>query len=117
MDKEVLEEKDAVRNELSDLYQDEKQKSAEILKEKAKKIKGKYSLESPMPIKIINSIISVLFTGIISFAWMLLMLMIISFVSLSYLHFKIDTMLLVSIVFGILAAIIKIARIVWNNLG
>jgi len=84
-----------------------KTKSAEILKDKATDIKAKYTLESKGPVKVINGIISVLFTGAVAFAWMLLMLLIISFVSLSYFSIKIDRMLLISAAFGVIAAGVK----------
>ena len=45
-----------------------------------------------------------------AFFWMLVMLLIISFVTLSYLHFEIDTMKLASVIFAIVVGVIYIIK-------
>ena len=60
---------------------------------------------------IIKNIIFFFFTVAIGFGWMMLMLLIISFVSLGYIHMHFDRMIIVSVVTAILAGIWYISRI------
>lgn len=60
---------------------------------------------------IIKNIIFFFFTVAIGFGWMMLMLLIISFVSLGYIHMRFDRMIIVSVVTAILAGILYIFRI------
>ena len=43
-----------------------------------------------------------------AFGWMMLMLLIVSFISLSYLHFKFDKMVLASVIAAIVVAVVYI---------
>ena len=49
-------------------------------------------------------------TAAVAFAWMMLMLLIISFVSLSYLHFEIKAMVLVSLLTAVTAMVIYVVK-------
>lgn len=73
-----------------------KQDSIEILKD----INAKYPQKPFTTQDVVLDIIMLFVTTAIAFGWMLLMLLIISFVTLSYLHIEIGTMLIISTVFA-----------------
>lgn len=75
---------------------DAKQDSIEILKD----INAKYPQKPFTTQDVVLDIIMLFVTTGIAFGWMLLMLLIISFVTLSYLHIEIGTMLIISAVFA-----------------
>ncbi len=56
---------------------------------------------------IIKDIIFAIIVGVLSFGWFLIMLLIISFVTVSYLHFEIEKMIVASVIFGIGAMILS----------
>lgn len=60
------------------------------------------------PLNLFKDVLGFLFVVAIAFGWMILMLLIISFVSLSYLHFNIDTMINISLVFAAIAGLLYI---------
>lgn len=96
-----MEEKKPTEN-----YKDEKQSSIDSLKNDAERVKEKYSYDSPKTIQIINAIVGALVAGAICFVWVLVMLLIISFVSLSYIHMGFESMLVVSIIVGCVAVLL-----------
>jgi hypothetical protein len=57
---------------------------------------------------IVKDIIFFFVVVAVAFGWLLLMLLIISFVALSYLHMKFDYMILASVIFAIIAGIVYI---------
>ena len=73
-----------------------RQDSIEILKD----INAKYPQKPFTTQDVVLDIIMLFVTTAIAFGWMLLMLLIISFVTLSYLHIEIGTMLIISTVFA-----------------
>lgn len=73
-----------------------RQDSIEILKD----INEKYPQKPFTTQDVVLDIIMLFVTTAIAFGWMLLMLLIISFVTLSYLHIEIGTMLIISTVFA-----------------
>ncbi len=56
---------------------------------------------------IVKDIIFAIIVGVLSFGWFLIMLLIISFVTVSYLHFEIEKMIVASVIFGIGAMILS----------
>lgn len=60
------------------------------------------------PFDIVKDIIFFFVVVAVAFGWLLLMLLIISFVSLSFLHMEFDHMVIASIVFAIVAGIVYI---------
>ena len=49
-------------------------------------------------------------TAGVAFGWMMLMLLIISFVSLSYLHFDIKVMILISLAFALIVMVVYVVK-------
>ena len=66
---------------------------------------------------VVADVIFFFLTVAVAFGWMMLMLLIISFVSLSYLHFHIKTMFALSVAFAILAALYYIWKMVRKYRG
>ena len=83
----------------------QKQNSVDALKKAADKIKEE-KYDEKLDVKdVAVDILGVVFRALIGFGWMMLMLLIISFVSLSYIHFEIKTMLLVSVLTGVVLGV------------
>ena len=79
----------------------QKQNSVDALKKAADKIKEE-KYDEKLDVKdVAVDILGIVFRALIGFGWMMLMLLIISFVSLSYIHFEIKTMILVSVLTGV----------------
>lgn len=89
---------------LADYYKDDKQKSVNALKEDAKSMKEKYSLDTPKPVRVAKIVFGTLLAGAFAFGWLLVMLLIVSFVFLSYVHITFDKMLVISAIFGVAIA-------------
>lgn len=97
------------KRDLADLYDDDTQKNIENLKARADELDHEYPVSGFTYKDIIMDVIFFFITTALAFGWMLLMLLIVSFVSLSYLHFNIDKMLIVS---GVFAAAVAIGYII-----
>lgn len=88
-----------------EIYHDDKKDFVESLKKSANKVKEE-KYDEKLDVKdVAVDILSVLFKALVGFGWMMLMLLIISFVSLSYIHFEIKTMFIVSILTGVAVGI------------
>ncbi len=95
----------------------QKQNSVDALKQAADKVKEN-NYEDKLDVKdVAVDILGVVFKALIGFGWMMLMLLIISFVSLSYIHFEIKTMFIVSILTGVVVGIIAASGVVRKYLG
>jgi hypothetical protein len=95
----------------------QKQNSVEALKQAADKVKEN-NYEDKLDVKdVAVDILGVVFKALIGFGWMMLMLLIISFVSLSYIHFEIKTMFIVSILTGAVVGIIAASGVARKYLG
>ncbi len=93
---------------LSDLYTDETQELVRSMQKSADEMTEKYHA-NPFSVRDIVLDIIMFFVCVAgAFGWMMLMLLIISFVSLSYLHFKFDKMVLASVIAAIVTAIVYI---------
>lgn len=75
-----------------------------------KVIKGGFTSHEYDARDIVLDVLGFFLTVGVAFGWMLLMLLIISFVSLSYLHFDIRFMLLAATIFGLAAAVVYIVK-------
>ena len=83
----------------------QKQNSVDALKKAADKIKEE-KYDEKLDVKdVAVDILGVVFRALIGFGWMMLMFLIISFVSLSYIHFEIKTMILVSVLTGVVLGV------------
>ena len=93
---------------LSDLYTDETQELVRSMQKSADEMTEKYHA-NPFSVRDIVLDIIMFFVCVAgAFGWMLLMLLIVSFISLSYLHFKFDKMVLASVIAAIVTAIVYI---------
>ncbi|MBR6381993.1 MAG: hypothetical protein IKS07_10035 [Lachnospiraceae bacterium] len=87
-----------------ELYRDELQSSVRALKEEADRALAEAAEQGPDIRDVVRDVILFFVTVAGCFAWLLLMLLIISFVSLGYLHFELRWMILASAVFALIAA-------------
>ncbi len=94
-------EKAAQQEQGTPLYEDETQAAVEALRKEAKDA-ARYEDDVDAG-DVIWSILGFVFTVVLAFGWMMLMLLIISFVGLGYLHLEIKIMFLVSVIFALLA--------------
>ena len=94
-----------MERDLSKMYKDKKQESVNKLKD--------ISAEYPQKPFTAQDVIMLFVTTALAFGWMLIMLLIFSFVTLSYVHIEIGTMLIISTVF---AAVILVVYIVKKGL-
>ncbi len=91
---------------------DDKQKSVEYLRSASEKIRRE-GYEDRIDIRdVAKDIVFFLIYVGIGFGWVLLMLLIISFVSLGYLHFKLENMIVAASVSAILVGIYYIFRMI-----
>lgn len=85
------------------------QKAINILKTDSEEAAYRRAKEGEFnPLNLLKGILGFVFVVAIAFGWMMLMLLIISFVSLSYLHFNIDVMLYVSAGFAAICGVVYI---------
>jgi hypothetical protein len=90
----------------------EKLASIENLKRAADKAKEE-NYEGKIEIRDVILDILIFFLRIaIAFGWMMLMLLLISFVSLGYLHFKIESMVIVAVVTAVIVGVHYIYKMV-----
>ncbi len=93
---------------LSDLYTDETQELVRSMQKSADEATEKYHA-NPFSVRDVVLDIIMFFVCVAgAFGWMMLMLLIVSFISLSYLHFKFDKMVLASVIAAIVTAIVYI---------
>lgn len=93
---------------LSDLYTDETQELVRSMQKSADEMTEKYHA-NPFSVRDVVLDIIMFFVCVAgAFGWMLLMLLIVSFISLSYLHFQFDKMVLASVIAAIVTAIVYI---------
>ena len=99
-----------VRTDLSGLYRDDTQDTVRSLQESADRMTENYH-NNPFGAKdIIADIIFFFVVTATAFGWLLLMLLIVSFVAHTYIHLKIDKMILASAVFAVVAAVVYIIK-------
>ena len=83
------------------LYEDDTQQIVRSMQESADEMTEKYH-DNPYSVKdIILDIILFFVTVAVAFGWLMIMLLIVSFVSLSYLHMKFDKMIIASVIFAV----------------
>ena len=96
------------KKDLSKLYTDDTQETIHSMQKSADEMTEKYHA-NPFSVRDIVLDIIMFFVCVAgAFGWMLLMLLIVSFISLSYLHFKFDKMVLASVIAAIVTAIVYI---------
>lgn len=95
------------KNLSEELYTDEKQKDIEAFKGKMEELKEEYTGENKT-LDTVKAILGFFAAVILAFGWMLLMLLLVSFVSLSYFHFEIGKMILFSALFAIAIGIVYV---------
>lgn len=94
------------------------QKAINILKTDSEEAAYRRAKEDEFnPLNLLKDILGFAFVLAIAFGWMILMLLIISFVSLSYLHFNIDVMLYVSAGFAAICGVVYIFGKVRKSIG
>jgi hypothetical protein len=94
------------------------QKAINILKTDSEEAAYRRAKEDEFnPLNLLKGILGFVFVVAIAFGWMMLMLLIISFVSLSYLHFNIDVMLYVSAFFAVVCGVIYIFSKIRKSIG
>ncbi len=98
------------KNNSTELNHDEMQDCIERLKETSRKIEAENPRRPFTTRDIVSDIIFFFVTVAVAFGWVLLMLLILSFVSLTYLHFEIKYMLLCSGVAAGIAGIVYVIR-------
>lgn len=96
------------KKDLSKLYTDDTQETIHSMQKSADEMTEKYHA-NPFSVRDVVLDIIMFFVCVAgAFGWMLLMLLIVSFISLSYLHFKFDKMVLASVIAAIVTAIVYI---------
>ena len=95
-----------MEKDLSKMYKDEKQDSVNKLKD----ISAEYPQKPFTTQDVVMDVIMLFVTTAIAFGWMLIMLLIFSFVTLSYIHIEIGTMLLISTIFAAVIFVVYIVR-------
>lgn len=86
-----------MEKDLSKMYKDKKQESVNNLKD----ISAEYPQKPFTAQDVVMDIIMLFVTTAVAFGWTLIMLLIFSFVTLSYVHIEIGTMLLISTVVAV----------------
>lgn len=95
-----------MEKDLSKMYKDEKQESVNKLKD----ISAEYPQKPFTTQDVVMDVIMLFVTTVIAFGWMLIMLLIFSFVTLSYIHIEIGTMLTISTIFAAVIFVVYIVR-------
>ncbi len=99
-----------LKTDLSGLYRDETQDTIRSLQESADRMTENYH-DNPFGARdIITDIIFFFVVTATAFGWLLLMLLIVSFVAHTYIHLKIDKMILASAIFAVVAAVVYIIK-------
>ena len=99
-----------LKTDLSGLYRDETQDTIRSLQESADRMTENYH-NNPFGAKdLIADIIFFFVVTATAFGWLLLILLIVSFVAHTYIHLKIDKMILASAIFAVVAAVVYIIK-------
>ena len=96
--------------DLSKMYKDDSQKAMESLKKSADKMNEAYA-DNPFTRQ--DVVLDIVFFFIVTgaaFGWLLLMLLIISFISMGYLKFKFKTMVIAAVIFAVAVAVFYIFK-------
>ncbi|MCR4618908.1 MAG: hypothetical protein K5669_12075 [Lachnospiraceae bacterium] len=105
---EKTQSEDTKSEDLSKLYTDETQDIVRSMQVSADKMTENYH-DNPFGAgDIVRDIILFFVTVAGAFGWLMLMLLIFSFVALSYVHLKFDKMIIASIIFAVVVGIIYI---------
>lgn len=114
MEQEKEKEEEAVSSSIKDLadyYTDEKQETIKSLQGSAEHVRQEYPANAVRTADYVKAVLGFFVVTAAGFGWMLLMLLIVSFVTLSYLHFNIGKMLVAS---GIFAAVVAVIYVVFT---
>ncbi len=95
-----------MEKDLSKMYKDKKQESVNNLKD----ISAEYPQKPFTAQDVVMDIIMLFITTAIAFGWTLIMLLIFSFVTLSYVHIEIETMLLISTVVAVVWFVVDVVK-------
>lgn len=95
-----------MEKDLSKMYKDKKQESVNNLKD----ISAEYPQKPFTAQDVVMDIIMLFVTTAVAFGWTLIMLLIFSFVTLSYVHIEIETMLLISTVVAVVWFVVDVVK-------
>ncbi len=95
-----------MEKDLSKMYKDKKQESVNNLKD----ISAEYPQKPFTAQDVVRDIIMLFVTTAVAFGWTLIMLIIFSFVTLSYVHIEIVTMLLISTVVAVVWFVVDVVK-------
>ncbi len=95
-----------MEKDLSKMYKDKKQESVNNLKD----ISAEYPQKPFTAQDVVMDIIMLFVTTAVAFGWTLIMLLIFSFVTLSYVHIEIGMMLLISTVVAVVWFVVDIVK-------
>lgn len=95
-----------MEKDLSKMYKDKKQESVNNLKD----ISAEYPQKPFTAQDVVLDIIMLFVTTAVAFGWTLIMLLIFSFVTLSYVHIEIGTMLLISTVVAVVWFVVDVVK-------
>lgn len=95
-----------MEKDLSKMYKDKKQESVNNLKH----ISAEYPQKPFTAQDVVMDIIMLFVTTAVAFGWTLIMLLIFSFVTLSYVHIEIGMMLLISTVVAVVWFVVDIVK-------
>ena len=91
---------------LSKMYKDKKQESVNNLKD----ISAEYPQKPFTAQDVVMDIIMLFVTTAVAFGWTLIMLLIFSFVTLSYVHIEIEMMLLISTMVAVVWFVVDVVK-------
>lgn len=95
-----------MEKDLSKMYKDKTQESVNNLKD----ISAEYPQKPFTAQDVVMDIIMLFVTTAVAFGWTLIMLLIFSFVTLSYVHIEIETMLLISTVVAVVWFVVDVVK-------
>ena len=95
-----------MEKDLSKMYKDKKQESVNNLKD----ISAEYPQKPFTAQDVVMDIIMLFFTTAVAFGWTLIMLLIFSFVTLSYVHIEIEMMLLISTMVAVVWFVVDVVK-------
>lgn len=95
-----------MEKDLSKMYKDKKQESVNNLKD----ISTEYPQKPFTAQDVVMDIIMLFVTTAVAFGWTLIMLLIFSFVTLSYVHIEIEMMLLISTMVAVVWFVVDVVK-------
>lgn len=95
-----------MEKDLSKMYKDKKQESVNNLKD----ISAEYPQKPFTAQDVVMDIIMLFVTTAVAFGWTLIMLLIFSFVTLSYVHIEIEMMLLISTMVAVVWFVVDVVK-------